>query len=170
MIVNPPRAAAGFDNQRIVYVRAAHQLEYFAHSEWADTPARMIAPLIVEAIENSGTFGAVVLTPSAASGDLRLDTEIVRLQQEFDGVPSRVRFTLRASLVDNITRHVLAQREFDTSVAAASDDPRSGVEAANRAVHEVLESLAGFCSDSVGRWRPAAADGPAGTANSPRGR
>ena len=85
LIVNPPHAAAGFDSPRIIYVREAHKLEYFAHSEWVDPPARMLAPLLVAAVENSGAFRAVVLTPSAAAGDLRLDTEIIRLQHEFAG-------------------------------------------------------------------------------------
>jgi cholesterol transport system auxiliary component len=170
LIVNPPHAASGFDSQRIIYVREIHQLEYFAHSEWVDTPARMIVPLIVAAVENSRAFRAVVTTPCAAAGDLRLDTEIIRLQQEFGSQPSHVRFTLRAYLVDNTTRQVLAQREFDASVTAAGDDPRSGVEAANRAVREVLARLAGFCSESAGRWRPAAAADPTGIADSPSGR
>jgi cholesterol transport system auxiliary component len=153
LIVNPPHAASGFDSQRIIYVRAAHQLEYFAHSEWVDTPARMLAPLIVAASENSGAFRAVVLTPSAAAGDLRLDSEIVRLQHDFGGQPSRVRFTLRAYLVDNSTRRVLAWREFDESVAAASEDPYGGVVAANRAVQSVLQQLASFCAEAAGKWR-----------------
>ena len=89
---------------------------------------------------------AVVLTPSAAAGDLRLDTEIIRLQHEFGVLPSRVRFTLRANLVDNKTREVLAWREFDTSVAATSEDPYGGVVVANRAVGIVLENLAIFCA------------------------
>ena len=63
LIVNPPRAASGFDSQRINYVRQPHLLEYYAQSEWVDTPARMLAPLIVSAIENTGAFRAVILTP-----------------------------------------------------------------------------------------------------------
>ena len=154
LIVNPPHAASGFDSQRIIYVREAHQLEYYAHSEWVDTPARMLAPLIVAAVENSGAFRAVVLTPSAAAGDLRLDTEIVRLQHDFSSQPSRVRFTLRAYIVDNTTRRVLAWREFDETVTAASEDPYGGVVAANRAVQSVLEQLASFCAEAAGNWHP----------------
>jgi cholesterol transport system auxiliary component len=149
LIVNPPHAAAGFDSQRIVYVREAHKLEYFAHSEWGDTPSRMLAPLLVGALERSGAFRAVVLTPSAAIGDLRLDTEIIRLQHEFATAPSRVRFTLRAYLVDVKTRRVLAWRELDEVVPAASEDPYGGVVAANRAVQAVLESLAAFCAEAA---------------------
>lgn len=160
LIVNPPRAASGFDSQRIMYLREAHKLEYFAHAEWVDTPARMVAPLIVAAIVAGGAFRAVVPTPSAAAGDLRLDTEIMRLQHDFGSQPSRVRFTLRAYIVDNTTRRVLAWREFDETVAAAREDPYGGVVAANRAVQSVLEQLANFCAKAAETWHPTAAAAP----------
>lgn len=149
LIINPPHAAAGFASPRIIYVREAHKLEYFANSEWVDPPARMLTPLLVAAAANTGAFRAVVLTPSAAAGDLRLDTEIIRLQHEFGTLPSRVRFTLRANLVDNKTREVLAWKEFDTSVAAGSEDAYGGVVAANRAVATVLESVSAFCAEAA---------------------
>lgn len=149
LIVSPPRAAAGYDSKRIVYVREPHKLDYFAHSEWVDPPTRMLAPLLVAAVENSGAFRAVVPAPSTAAGDLRLDTEIIRLQQEFSSQPSRVRFTLRARLIDENTRRVLAWREFDVSIVAASENPYGGVVAANRAVQEVLASLSAFCAETA---------------------
>jgi cholesterol transport system auxiliary component len=158
LIINPPNSTSGFSSQRIVYVREAHQLEYYAHSEWIDSPARMLAPLITAVVGNSGAFRAVVTTPSAADGDLRLDTEIVRLQHELDVSPSRVRFTLRATLVDNKTRAVLAWREFDESVAATSETPYGGVLAANQAVQIVLEQLAHFCAETASHWAPTAGE------------
>lgn len=149
LLVNPPHAAAGFDSEHIIYVRQANQLEYFAHNEWVDTPARMLAPLIVAAVETSGAFRAVVPVPSNAAGDMRLDTEILRLQHEFLSAPSRVRFTLRAYLLDNATRRVLASREFEAVVPAASEDPNGGVVAAIQAVRKVLEELAAFCAETT---------------------
>ena len=158
LVINPPRAAAGFDSQRIIYTRESHQLEYFAHNEWIDTPARMLAPLIVAAVSNAGTFRAVVPTPSLAAGDIKLDTEIVRLQQVFGRAPSRVQFTLRAYLVDSASRRVLAWREFDETVTAASEDPRGGVDAANRAVQNVLRALTALCIEAAGTWQSLAAE------------
>ena len=149
LTVSPPHAAAGFDSRRIMYVRQADQLEYFAHNEWIDTPARMLGPLIVAAIERSGAFRAVVPMPSPAAGEMRLDTEILRLQHEFLQTPSQVRFTLRAYLVESATRRVIASREFDAAVPAASEDPHGGVVAANRAVQNVLEALSAFCADAA---------------------
>jgi len=149
LIVNPPTAAAGFESQRIIFVRETHKLEYFAHSEWVDPPARMLTPLLVAAVENTGAFRAVVLKPSAATGEMRLDTEIIRLQHEFQAPPSRVRFTLRAYLVEDKTRRVLAWREFDAVVPSASENPYGGVVAANRAIQTVLENLATFCAETA---------------------
>ena len=149
LVVSPPRAAAGFDSQRIIYLREPYKLEYFANNEWVDPPARMLGPLLVKAIEGTGAFRAVMQTPGSASGDMRLDTQVIRLQHEFDTRPSHVRFTLRAYLVDDKTRRVLAWREFDADVPAASDDPYGGVVAANKAVQTVLAELAAFCADAA---------------------
>jgi len=154
LVVNPPRAAAGFDSQRIIYLREPYKLEYFANSEWVDPPARMLAPLLVNALERSGAFRAVIQTPASASGDLRLDTQIIRLQQDFYTQPSHARFTLRAYLVDDKTRGVLAWREFDADVPALSDDPYGGVVAANKAVQIVLAELSAFCAEAARRPTP----------------
>ncbi len=153
LLITAPQAGAGFDSQRIIYVRQAHQLEYFAHSEWVDTPARMLAPLMVSALDRAGRFRAVVATPTAASADLRLDTEILRLQHEFDVVPSRVRLTLRATLTDNATRQVLAQVDLDTRADAASPDAYGGVVAANHATATLLQALAVFCGQAAEQWQ-----------------
>lgn len=153
LIVNPTHAASGFDSKHIIYVRQPHKLEHYAHSEWNDTPARMVSPLIVAAVAKSGAFRAVVPTPSAAAGDLRLDSEIVRLQLDTDTSPSRVRFTLRSYLVDNATREVLAWREFDERIGVMSEDPYGSVVAANRAVQNVLEKLAVFCTETTVLWQ-----------------
>jgi len=146
LVVNPTRAAPGFDSQHIIYVRVVHQLEHFAHSEWADTPARMLTPLIVSAIERTGRFRAVGAATSGLASDLRLDTEVLRLQQEFGDTPSRVRFSLRATLSDNATRQVISWQTFDQTVPSASDDPYGGVIAATLAVEQVLAQLADYCA------------------------
>ncbi len=159
LIVTAPRAAAGLDSRRMLYVREAHRLEYFANNEWVDTPSHMLTPLIVAALERTGTFGAVVSAPGSVDASLRLDTEVLRLQQSFGTGPSQLRFTLRAHLVDSRTRKVLAWREFDQTVAAPSDDPRGGVAAANSAVQAVLGQLASFCAEA-GQALPLAAKTP----------
>lgn len=146
--VSAPRARPGFETPQMAYTQRANALEYFARNRWADTPARMLAPLIAQALERSGGFRAVVQAPSLAAANLRLETELVRLQQEFGARPSRVRLTLRAQLIEADSRRVLASAEFDETEAAQSDDPYGGVLAANRALARLLERLAAFCAET----------------------
>ena len=146
LVVAVPRAAPGFDSARMVYLRQPQQLETFALHEWVDTPARMLAPLLVRSLQASGAFGAVLLAPTTGSGSWRLETELIRLQQDFTQAPSQVRLTLRAVLVDSSSRQVIAWREFDESVPATTDDPAGGAAAAHLATQRVLAALAAFCA------------------------
>lgn len=149
LVINPSSAASGFDSPRIIYQREEFKLEYFAHSEWIDPPARMLGPVLVDAIVKTGAFQAVVLTPGAATGDLRLDTDIVRLVHDFTMQPSQVRLTLRATLVDDKTRRVLGWQEFNANIASTRDGPYGGVVAANLAVQKVALELADFCVSTM---------------------
>jgi cholesterol transport system auxiliary component len=149
LIINVPRAAPGFDTSQIVYVRRPSEIEFFAHNQWVDTPANMLAPMMVRAIERSGAFHAVLSAPTSATGQLRLESELVRLQQDFSTTPSHVRLTLRAALVDAATRKVIASREFDVRVDAPGDDPYGGVMAGQRAASQVLAGLAAFCAEGA---------------------
>lgn len=151
IVVALPRAAPGHDSTRMVYLRRPHELEAFAFHEWVDTPAQMLAPLIVRSLQDSGAFRVVLMAPSAATGGLRLETELIRLQQDFGTRPSHVRLTLRAVLLDTATRQAVAWREFDEIVPASADDPVAGVAAAHQATRRVLTALASFCADQPGR-------------------
>jgi len=157
VVVTPPRAAPGFDRPRMVYLREPHHIEYFAQNQWVEAPPRMLAPMITAALERSSAFRAVLQAPSAAAGEVRLNTEILRLQQEFFDKPSKVRFTLRARLVDDATRQVIATREFEALADAPADNPYSGVQAANQAVNQVLEELTAFCVEQTRNLPPVAA-------------
>ena len=147
LAVSPPRARAGFDGAQMAYMTKVYELAYFAAHRWADAPARMLAPLMAQALESTGCWRAVVQAPSAAAAELRLDSELVRLVQDFTAKPSRVRLTLRVELIDAASRRVLVARELDEVETAASDDPYGGVAAANRALARLLGRLGELCGD-----------------------
>lgn len=147
LTVAPTRARPGFDTPAMVYTRRANELESFAKNRWADTPARMLSPLIAQALERSGNFRAVMHARAGAAAELQLDTELVRLQQDFTQRPSRVELALHAQLVDLRSRQVIAAHEFDVVEDAPSDDPYGGVTAANRALSRLLGELVGFCAE-----------------------
>lgn len=143
LAISQPVAWPGFDTPQIVYLRQPLNLDYFATHRWADTPPRMLKPQLVRALE--AYFRSVVSMPTILPASLRLDTEIVRLQQDFMVRPSRIQLTVRAQLIDVKNKRIIATKLFDESENAGSDDAYGGVLAANRALQRILQQLAEFC-------------------------
>lgn len=144
LTVSPPRAAPGYDTVRMVFLRQPHRLEYFAKNRWAETPAKMLGPLLVRALELRTGFDAITSTDGMVKGDVRLDTEITLLQQEFTTSPSRLHMKLRVQLVEQTSYRILATQVFDAVEAAPTDDPYGGVIAANRMLPRLLGQIADF--------------------------
>lgn len=152
LVVAVPRAAAGLDTRLMAYQRTPQRIEHYTASEWLDAPPRLLAPLLVRAAEATGAFRVVLLGPAAGSAGWRLDTDLLRLQQNFSATgPSQVRLTLRAVLVDTASRNVLGAREFDASQPAPSEDAAGGAAAAQRAALQLARELAAFCAAVAAR-------------------
>ena len=152
LIVNTPIAAPGFDTQRMMYTRAPYQLEYFAKNEWIDTPAKMLRPLMISTIEKTSAFNTVLAKQSVTASDIRLESELIKLVQNFNTTPSHVEFILRVSMIDSATNKVIALQEFNERVDAKSDNPMGGVIAANAAINLALNKLGNFSSQVVSFW------------------
>ena len=144
LLVSEPQAEPGFETQRMVYLKRPYELEYYAVNQWAETPVRMLAPLMVQALNRTGAWRAVIPSPSSIQGDYRLDTYGFLIQQEFQQQPSRVRVMARAQLVDLNASTILGIRAFEVVENAASDTPYGGVQGANRAVASLLEQIAAW--------------------------
>jgi cholesterol transport system auxiliary component len=152
MEVTAPGAWPGFDTPQMAYVQRPYALEYFATSRWADTPARMVGPLLAQALEQTGVFLAVVQAPSVVPADLRLNTELIYLQHNFTTRPSHVDLALRAQLIDVRSKRVIASKLFDETQNAPTDDAYGGVTAANSALQRALEQIAEFCVVESSRY------------------
>lgn len=145
IMITVPRAHGGYDTARIAYMREDYGLRYYTRSRWADTPARMLAPLLADAVQATGQFHALYTTPGSVSVDMRLDTELVSFHQDFRKTPSEMHITLRAQLVDLNNSRVVATLLVDRTAPTASEDAYGGVVAANHLLGEVLDELAQFC-------------------------
>lgn len=145
LAVETPRARPGFDTPQIAYVQQPHELNYFVTSRWVAPPARMLDPLLRQALGQTGSFRAVVPAAGAVRADVVVEVELVRLQHDFRTRPSQVQLVLRAELIDVRDRRVLAAMQFDDTESATRDDAYGGVLAANRLVARAVQRLAEFC-------------------------
>jgi cholesterol transport system auxiliary component len=145
LVITAPRAHGAYNTARIAYMQQQFGLRYYVRSRWADTPSRMLAPILAEAMSATGQFQALYGSPGRVASDLRLDSELLRFHQDFTVQPSRMHITLRAKLVDLADQRVIATRLFDIQEAATSEDTYGGVQAANRAAAQLTEQLTRFC-------------------------
>ena len=144
LLVTVSKEAAGFDSNRIAYTREPPKLDYYKDSVWSDTPAKMLLPILVRAFESTGVFKAVVSPPSPVLADVRVDVDVIRLQQEFMTMPSRVRLITRIKVVEMKSGHVLETRLFEAIESAPSENAAGAARAANAAVQKVLSEMVPF--------------------------
>jgi cholesterol transport system auxiliary component len=157
ILVSRPQDAAGYATQRMAYLERDYRLDYFSEHEWVASPAAMLGPLLVKALRRGGVFAAVSDDASSVSADLRLDTLIESMYQDFRTRPSLARVELRVQLVEPDRRRILATRVFADTQPAPSDDPYGGVVAVNRVLSRLLPQIADFAAETAGRLKAAAA-------------
>lgn len=142
LLLGPVSERPGHDTPAIVYFLKPYEVRRYAASQWADTPGRMLAPLLVRALEATGCWRFVLRMPGANGGRFRLDVEDFAVGHEFFTRPSRVRVSLRAVLLDAQRQVVLAVRRFEAVEEAPGENAYGGVVATNRAVGKLLPQVA----------------------------
>lgn len=149
LVVNVPVAQPGFETQRMAYTQRPYEVSYYATHQWADSPARMVTPLLIQALEQTGHWRAIIPMPTSVRGDHRVEIDQLELVQNFRQKPSQVRLALRVQVIKLPEFLVLGTRLFDAAEAAATDDAYGGAVAANRAVERLMKEIAGWLSGCV---------------------
>ncbi len=144
LLVDIPRASPGFGSAQMAYIEKPYQLSYFSQNSWTAPPALMLQPLIVQSLAKTGRYKAVAAAPFTSTFDLRLSTDVVRLQQDFMHKPSVEQLSVQAQLVAGYSQRIIATKRFDIAVPASSQTPYGGVIAANQAVTKLLPQLTRF--------------------------
>lgn len=141
LLVSLPQPAPGYESQWMAYEQVPHEVRCFATSQWVDSPARMLAPLVSNTLETSEEWGSVIQLPSVIRGEYRLDISQVALVQEFIRHPSQIRMALRAQLVTVFDPRFIGTRSFEFHEAALSEDAYGGVQATQKATGRLLVEL-----------------------------
>lgn len=145
LLVDTPKASQAFADTQMAYIDKPYQLAYFSYHEWAATPAQMLQPLLMQTIQNTGHFQAVITNANQARYDLVLNTRILNMQQVFLQKPSQFQLSIQAQLINNDSHRVIATQQFTIIEPAPTDSPYGGVIAANQATGKILQQLTHFC-------------------------
>jgi cholesterol transport system auxiliary component len=152
LLVSQPVATQVYQSRDMLYVDQHYKLSAFAKNDWNAPPTDMLFPLLALSIQNTGYFSAVIPAPSFAYTDWRIDTYLIKLQQNFTQKPSVVELQMGATLVDNKSLGVIGNTRFSVQVAAPEDTPYGGVVAANIACQQMMEEISEWVVET-GRQR-----------------
>lgn len=145
IFVMTPQTQPSYNTTRMAYTVKPYQIAYFARSQWAETPAQMLQPLIVQSLQNTHYYHAVASAPYMGKYRYVLTTDIVKLQQNYVMHPVSAEFFVRAQLSQAATGQVIATKMIAVRVPIRCKTPYGGVMAANNATGKLLAELTNFC-------------------------
>ena len=144
----PLSASQMYMSTGIFYVDGSYRRNPYAYSRWVDTPVHMLQLVLQEGLERSGLFKAVLPSTSLLTADLRLETTLYDFSQHLqpDGGSQAV-VRLDCHLLDARKARLLASRQFEVRVPAASRNAEGGVAALNAAVADLLPLMVGWLKE-----------------------
>lgn len=145
LMVAQPQISSAYNTNQIAYTTKPYLVAYYSRNHWTETPAEMIHPLIVQTLQATNYFRAVVSPPYTGNYDYLLTTQINKLQIDMLNKPASVRFSIRLQLVKLATNHIVATKTLNIDEPMANNTPYEGVLAANEAAKQALEQIADFC-------------------------
>ncbi len=147
--ISQPESAPGLNTARMAYRTDSNRTDYFAYHEWVASPARMMALLMEARLDESGMFGSIVSGSSDIRTDLRLDSHVLSLHQDFTEETSTVSLSVKVNLIDVSNRTLANSKTFSYRVPADERNAESGVVAADQAAERFLDDLTRFISATI---------------------
>lgn len=141
LVVALPTSAGALATDRILVKPTTLQAQYLPDGRWTDPTPVLMQTLLLASIQNSDGFLLVDRTGAGLMPDYTLMTELKDFQAEPAGsknAPVLVRVGATMTLIRESDRSVLASRQFNATVTAASDNTLLLVKAFDAALKIVL--------------------------------
>lgn len=144
LLVLQPDARPIYQTTQMAYTNRRYQVDYFSENKWAETPSQMLLPLLVQSLQNTNHFKAVLSPPYSGHYNYVLSTQILRFDQDLLQHPEAFRLIVRATLTRTSTGQLIASKDFAINVPLAKLSPYDGVVAANKATQRLLSEINDF--------------------------
>lgn len=144
VLVMPPESRPIYNTTQMAYSTKPYQIAYFSQNQWAETPAQMWQPLMVQTLQQTHYFHAVVTPPYGAYYDYVLTTQILQLKQDFTCKPAMLQLAVKVQISKTATNRVIATKQFVVDQPILQKTPYHGVIAANCAAASILKRIATF--------------------------
>lgn len=149
LLVAAPETRPIFNTTQMAYTIKPYEIAYFSQNQWAETPAEMLQPLLVQTLQNTHHFKAIATPPYNGHFDYVLNTQILELTQDFTHRVPMLVMTVRAQINRISTNEIIATKQFSFTQPIPQGTPYGGVYAANNAAAFILERIAAFCLEKI---------------------
>lgn len=139
--VNRITAAEPLHSTKMEYTRANNEIEYYTINHWAVPPSKMLQELFVKAFIESKYYKDVISLPSDLKANERLDLNLLKMRQYFEGKESYVEVEIHARLIDSNTKKTYLSKRYHTKEPAETLDAHGGVKAYNRALARLISEI-----------------------------
>lgn len=145
LFVAQPDAETYYKTNQMAYRTRPYQIAYYAKNVWLSPPADMLQPLIIQSLQNTRHYHAVIEPGIDGRYDYVLNTQIQELLQDYSFSPCLLRLTVKAEIIRMANYKIIATKQFVIKIPIAQASPYGGVIAANQATAEMLRQLTRFC-------------------------
>lgn len=150
LLITPTEAVNGYQTEQMHYTTSHYALNNFTKNAWFSPPATMLYSLLIQSMQHSGYFSAVSSGAYISKTQYRLDTQLLKLQQNFIHKPSILELEVKAVVTRVADNQILASRTFKQHVLCPYDSPYGGVIAANQATERLTKAIAQFVIKGIG--------------------
>lgn len=149
LLVMQPETVPAYNTTNMAYATMPYQIAYYAKSRWAETPSEMLYPLVVQTLENTNAFHAVVTPPYSGRYDYVLNMQILKLEHDYTLRPPAAHLVVRAILTRAGTGQIIEIHQFCATHPIKTATPYGGVWAANKATAKFLAELAHWVTQTL---------------------
>jgi cholesterol transport system auxiliary component len=139
--VSPPTAIRALDTDRIMVSASGGRISYYGDSAWSDRLPRLVQSRLVEAMQDSGAFKAVLTTQDRVDGEFAVATEIRSFQLDVENGNSSATVAIFCKIVDERHGRVIATREFSARTPAPKDEAAPAVAALQESFNQVTGEM-----------------------------
>lgn len=139
----------------IFYSDAHRKLYHYTRARWEQTPTNQLQQIIENAVTETGLYKGVIPYKSLAKNDWLLEIRLEQMMQQIaDDGSAKTDLKIYAVLIDQYSRHILAQKTFHYTDESAQGNAQTAVAAWSRASGELQKDISGWLSDECREQSP----------------
>ena len=113
VVVDIPQSSAFYNTQRIAVSFPGFKKDYYANGQWGDQLPDLLQQVVVQSLEDSGSFKSISRAGQGMAADIILQSEVREFSATYDKAETpHVVISMHVKLVNAKEGHVIASRTF----------------------------------------------------------